>query len=577
MAKGSAPKKNSAKKASTTTATKVKKPKDTIIKKVFEGCGFRHIHSDNIHFEINSRRGEIDHIFVYENVVVLCEETVQQDVSSHFGNKKLFHELISQSRTEFLSVYRKLNQDFLDYLEKSDFLDEEYEFRHIYFSGHKEADEGLMLNSSILRIMQIQDANYFDQLGKIIGSSARYEMLKYLKIELKDIGDRRKNGGSGTPFNDFSAFVLPSSQTNYPPGFGIVSFYADPASLIRRAYVMRKDGWTQPEVSYQRFLKRTKITSMRNYLAQNKRVYINNLIVTLPSESEIRDPTTKANVALTGLTKICDAKISIPDELGTIGVIDGQHRIFSYHEGRDGYESTIKKYRERQNLLVTGLIFPNHYDEAQRAKFEAELFLAINDTQASVRSDLKQEIEAIVNPLSPIALAKSIIAGLSKDGPLAGKLQRNLYDGSARMKTGSIVRYVLVPMMKAPRSSTRKDTLIAVWGETVGKAQLSSDVDKASFVAFSVLQINRLLMGAMKNVRPGMWNLSGAKGDGILNPTTVGGFLLCLKDILASGIDITRIDYEKDFKNLGDFRFDGYRSSRWSELGKALSKTYVLL
>ncbi len=576
MAKEKAPKNNSVSKKSTTTA-QVKKPKDTIIRKVFEGCGFRHIQSDNIHFEIHSRKGEIDHIFVYENVVVLCEETVQQDVSSHFGNKKFFHELIAQSRPEFLKIYRKLNQAFASYLDQSGFLEEEYEFRHIYFSGNKEADDGLTLNSTILRIMQIQDANYFDQLGKIIGSSARYEMLKYLKIGLKDIGDRRKRGGSGTPFTDFSAFVLPSSQTNYPPGFGIVSFYADPASLIRRAYVMRKDGWTQPEVSYQRFLKRTKIASMRNYLSRNKRVYINNLIVTLPPESEIRDPATKTTISLAGISRIFDAKISIPDELGTIGVIDGQHRIFSYHEGHDGYESTIKQYRERQNLLVTGLIFPTHYDDTQRAKFEAELFLAINDTQASVRSDLKQEIEAIVNPLSPIALAKSIVAGLSKEGPLAGKLQRNLYDGSARMKTGSIVRYVLVPMMRAPRSSARRDTLIAVWGAAAGKTELNSDVDKDSFVAFAVLQINRLLMGAMKNVRPGTWSLSGPKSDGILNPTSVGGFMLCLKEILASDRDITRIDYEKDFKKLGEFKFDAYRSSRWSEMGKALSKEYFLL
>jgi DNA modification methylase len=63
-----------------------------------------------------------------------------------------------------------------------------------------------------------------------------------------------------------------------------------------------------------------------------------------------------------------------------VGIIDGQHRVFCYHEGSDVLEPKIAILRKRQHLLVTGIIYPSGIKEQARLEFEARLFLEINDT-----------------------------------------------------------------------------------------------------------------------------------------------------------------------------------------------------
>ena len=115
-------------------------------------------------------------------------------------------------------------------------------------------------------------------------------------------------------------------------------------------------------------------------------------------------------------------QIEINDKYNIIGIIDGQHRVFAYHEGNDVYESTIQTLRQQQNLLVTCIIYPENETTHERNRFEANLFLEINKNQKKINSALQQEIELIVSPFSTIAIGKDILKNLNENGPLRSKL-----------------------------------------------------------------------------------------------------------------------------------------------------------
>lgn len=72
-----------------------------------------------------------------------------------------------------------------------------------------------------------------------------------------------KNPGGSVTSQSFPGFALPAAHTNYPKDFAVVSFYADPMALIQRAYVLRRDGWENPDLSYQRFVRAEKLSEMR--------------------------------------------------------------------------------------------------------------------------------------------------------------------------------------------------------------------------------------------------------------------------------------------------------------------------
>jgi len=45
------------------------------IQTVFEQAGFSYIPTDGYHFNVGLRAVELDKVFVFENIVVICEDT----------------------------------------------------------------------------------------------------------------------------------------------------------------------------------------------------------------------------------------------------------------------------------------------------------------------------------------------------------------------------------------------------------------------------------------------------------------------------------------------------------------------
>jgi hypothetical protein len=120
---------------------------------------------------------------------------------------------------------------------------------------------------------------YFKSITDRVKKSSRYELFKFLGLSQNEIGTSAISPVTATVSHKGS--VLPEGQSHFPPGFKVVSFYVAPAVLLERCYVLRKDGWGDEDGLYQRMISRAKVEAIRKYLLSEKRVFINNIIVTL--------------------------------------------------------------------------------------------------------------------------------------------------------------------------------------------------------------------------------------------------------------------------------------------------------
>ncbi|MGE4404018.1 DGQHR domain-containing protein [Pseudomonas sp.] len=525
------------------------------MQKIFEGAGFLHVHADDLHFTMAGRLGEIDHIFVWENVVLLCEETTEAHATKHCTNKIFFHRKIADNYTGFFNSYCETNQDLAQAISFYDLND--LEVRHVYFSEKSDVVDSLG-DSAPFRILTRGQAKYFVSLVETIERSAKYELLKYLDIGLHRIGTARV-AGSSVSSNGYPAFALPAAHTSYPSGFAVVSFYADPLALIQRAYVLRRDGWEDPDLSYQRFVKADKLIAMREYLAGNGKVFINNLVVTLPSSALLIEGTSKP-INPNSLKEKTSVSLHLPLELGTVGIVDGQHRILSYYEGSGPLEQSIVKLRQRQNLLVTGIIFPSTYTAEMRVKFEAEIFLGINNNQSPVHTQLRQDLETIINPETPLAIARAIVTRLSKEGPLAGKLQMSQFDPADKISSGSLGPYVVKVL------TGKKSAFYKTW-DTTGERDLAIAQDREEFVDYCVQELRNLLEAAAQHLKH-KWK--SIPNGGVLSTTAVGGLILLLERLAKDTGNLSKMDYAAKLKKIANFEFEAYTGSSWGKLATEL-------
>jgi DGQHR domain-containing protein len=266
-------------------------------------------------------------------------------------------------------------------------------------------------------------------------------------LQWNEVGEAIQKAGSGVA--TYAGHLLPESKSSYPGGYKILSFYADAETLLSKCYVLRRDSWRDESGLYQRIIEAKKISNMRRYLVEEGRVFVNNVIVTLSPEAKINElKDSGKNVSSAELHDSKPVSIAIPAQFNTIGIVDGQHRIYCYHEGKDDYEPDIRLMRRKQHLLVTGIRYPDGTSDSEKLKFEAKLFLEINSNQTRTRPALTQDIELIVRPFSGVAVARRIVGILAAKGPYKDLFHTSYFDPSYKIKTSSIVSYGLRPLVK---------------------------------------------------------------------------------------------------------------------------------
>lgn len=559
------------------------------IRGLMKNMGFSKVpRVDGKEFIFKDRTSEMDDIFYFENLIFITEYTIGNP-GTHLLKKNYIYDLIMNNRVEFL----------------------EFLVAHPKFTGFKEIYEGNILKKYTKNQIQVKIlycskksinkehkdlvttvsyfdfhiVKYFQSLSKVIKRTCKYEFFDFLQIQFDKIGGNIIKSHSQTQ-QSYSGHILPEENSSFDDGHKIISFYIDASSLLKRAYVLRQNGWKdQANVGhYQRMIRLSKIKSMRKYLHEKKRVFINNIIAAIAidkielfdDEGVVIEIDDSGNFVNPDNAKVTPAKIAILDETNIIGIIDGQHRAYCYHEGDDAYEQSIEKFRQIQNLLVTAIIFPKDIAPEKRLKFEAKLFLEINSNQSNASSQLKQEIELMINQFSSISISKKVLKSLNDSGPLAGKIEEFWYE-KGKLKTVSIVSYGLRPLLKLEDQKST-DSIYSLWTNTDKsklKTKESEEYDLLEeYVDFSAVQIRNLMIAFSSQLGKKSWVVDRNNTEAILNVTTVNGILNTLRLLIKNGKVSTVAKYKIKLKNLSSFDFKKYKSSQYRQMGKDIYEEF---
>lgn len=534
------------------------------IRRIFSNAGFILLPQKDIEIDIDKQKSDLDNVFIFENLVVIVEDTILTTKrKDHLRKKAEFFKHCNDNKNSFIK-FLKTNIPAYKNSPANNFNDSDIHLVFLYAS-RCEIDSEHRQRYPLLKFMDQRVLCYFLSLSKTIKRSARFEIFKFLDIDHEKIGPQK----SGTPSTEYTGLILPEAPSGFPDGYQLVSFRIDPATLLRQSYVLRKDGWLDNDCVYQRILITSKIMNMRKYLTETGRVFVNNIIVTLPDDVCL--------VAINGNTLVSaidasvvkySVKIRIPQKAGNIGIIDGQHRVFSYHEGDDAHEPIISQMRDKQHLLATGIIFPKDMTEDDRVRFEAKLFLEINDKQTRTKAALRQVISTIVSPFDEISIAKMIVNEIAKRDPMDNILEQHFFD-RGKLKTTSIVSYGMRHVAKL----SGNDSFYHVWSNRDKKDLLKGKnmTLLGQYVKFCADEMNVFLKAFKKNIPTNMWT-TDQKISRVLTATTITGLIHCMRVLIENNKRGDLNYYDNCFKKLtGKIDFTPekftYKSSHWKDLG----------
>jgi DGQHR domain-containing protein len=549
-------------------ADRIKRDHFRDIRSIFWSTGFSRVSgASDKEFTYEGTTSDFDDIFIYENVVVITEcTTLKEKISEHLKKKKVLYDKIAANPISFIEFLDRTFPQFKT-ARGSKFRPEHYRISIAYCSRNL-VDSELKQEVPGVQYLDFHIVKYFKTITDRIKLSGRFELFKFLGLPLSEIGENAISPSTGSS-KAYKGSILPEGQSHFPPGYKVVSFYVDPAALLERCYVLRKDGWDEKGGLYQRMIGKTKIESIRKYLLSKKRVFINNIIVTLPSNTKlINSDGHTFNPA--GITKTEPVEIQLPSEYNSVGLIDGQHRVFSYYEG-GAHEKDFAVLRKQQNLLVTGIIYPPTIAAEEKTKFEATLFLEINATQTNAKSDLKQAISVLLDPFSNVSVAKNIVNRLNEGGSLADQFERFFFD-KAKLKTTSVVSYGVRPLVKLQGH----DSLFRVW-DHAKKDDLRKEKNSQllqEYINFCAKEINLFIAAVKDGIPSEKWTADKKVKDRILTTTNINGFINCLRQIIDHGKTYSLPYYKSKLSEVEKFPFRNYRSSQYVRMGEDMYKRY---
>lgn len=536
------------------------------IRSVFRNAGFQKVNStSDKEFTFDGITSDFDDVFTRENVIIFAEYTIAKQVTHHLKGKGHLYSKIADAPASFLEFFESTFPTFKAAREQLYSFDQ-CEVVILYCPKNSLSLETKSQYPHV-RFLDFQALKYFQSLTESVKLSARFELYRFLGLEHEKVGPRSIS--TSASFDHYRGFVLPETSSNYPKGYKVVSFYADPESLLSRSYVLRNDSWADEYGLYQRMISRAKINQIRKHVALQKRVFINNIVVTLPPTTKILDED-QNTVEPANISTTSQITIQIEKGFNVLGIVDGQHRVFSYHEGGK-MDSDISVLRKKQNLLVTGIIYPGSVTKRERSEFEARLFLEINSNQTSAKTDLKQAIELMLNPFSAEAIAKAVLNRLNEKGPLADTFERHFFD-QGKLKTSSIVSFALRPIVK----TSGTDSFYAQWTNQNKKALLDKNDDQIleQYIEYSAQQLN-WFFAAVKSLVPNeRWTTDKSVEKRLLSIVIVNGLIICLRKLVEHRKTGNVDHYKTKLKGIERFAFEDYRSSQYARMADDIASKF---
>lgn len=494
------------------------------IKYIFTMSGFRYINSEDHHMKIGFRDIELDAMFLYENIMIICEDTGSgvEHIKDHIRKKQEAFEQIEANKDDF---FQRIKQEFAEtgvILNK--FQVSQYKIFYLYFSQEELgfcADDYKMY--PLIKFVEPRSLEYLYKMSQCIRHSVKYEIFRFLNITDTDIG------GDTTETNQKkirATIISPQEATGLKNGVRIVSFMMSADTLIKNCYVLRKDNWEESTTLYQRLIRKEKIKSIREFLVKKEQAFYNNIIVALPDGVLFQDKESNIkSVKDFDAYNVCS--MIIPDQMNSICIIDGQHRVYAHYEGdsNDKNEEKISELRKKLHLLVTGLVFPPEMSVTERTRIQSEIFLEINSKAKPVPPDIILHIEQLKDPLSDKGLARAVIERLNKERVFLNKFEMSLLD-EGKIKIASIIKFALRYLVSV--EPKEKKSFYSYW-EGDKEALLSlDDVALNEYLEFCVKNLSLYFSAIKKNFKQ-EWENPNSK---LLSVIAINGFIIAYNRFL---------------------------------------------
>lgn len=536
------------------------------IRNVFTHAGFDYIPTNDHEMAIGLRKVEVDFLFVYENIWMLCEDTIKTtNIRDHIRSKNEAMGEIKRNLQIYINELAKLFPDKTELLMRYDINRIKIFCLYISRSELTLSEEDYNLFSN-LRFVQPQTLNYFQWIIQCIKLSGRNEIFRFLGLQSDQIGRIT----SSDSFNKIKApIIYPKEFTGLANRVRIVSFMMSAEDLLKTCYVLRKDNWEDSIWLYQRLVEKGKIRSIREFLEKKGEAFYNNIIVALPDNVYFEDAANQhKNVdQINDLEGNC--KLILPKEMNSICVIDGQHRIFAHYEsGTDSkQERIISELRKQLHLLVTGLVFPRDMKQEERARIQSKIFLEINSNAKLVPQNILLQIKRINDPIADESIAQFVIENLNKGGVFQNLLQISTLD-DAPIKTASIVRFALRYLV-AINPSDGRISLFNFW-DGDKKALLEIDSKAIDTYVKFCSDILRNYFGAIRKNLISYWNVDNSK---MLSVISINGFIIALtRQLRINGAQDFEFYDQKFYKWEFDFSIQGfpYTSSQYRKFSSII-------
>lgn len=488
------------------------------IRSSFTDAGFTYFSTLDKHFPIGTRTVELDYLFLYENIIVICEDNTKQKKDiDHIRNKNESFAEIRNNKTAFLNWLSNTFPEKATMVKQ--YRPERYFLYYIYISQTElEITEDEKNRYSNLLFWDPETLSYFNRMAQCIQHSARYEIFRYLGLKNDEIGFSGSEGGKTTIK---APIIYPQEATGLRNGVRVVSFMMSAEKLLRTSYVLRKDSWEESMFLYQRLIEKDKVKSIRAFLAQKGEAFYNNIIVALPDNVTFEDDAGTL-ILVENIGDFQHCKLVLPDEMNSICIIDGQHRIFAHYEApaTEKYELQIAPLRRQLHLLVTGLIFPTEMKEPERKQIQSQIFLDINDNTKKVAPNVLTHIEMVKDPFSDIGLARRVIERLNKKRVFLNRFELSALDES-KIKVASIIKFALRYLVTVTPAEG-KTSLYAYWQGNKEAFQQKDEASLNDYIEFCANSID-LYFSAIRDAFKSSWNDPASK---MLSVISINGFII---------------------------------------------------
>jgi len=245
------------------------------IVKTFIDAGFHYVPTNDQEMYIGLRKVEVDALFIYENVWLICEDTVKTtNIRDHIRTKNEAFGQIKSNLSCFVAELVKLFPDQAGELLK-------YDWKRIKtFALYMPKEEVILSDDdyklfSELVFIQPNTLNYFQWITQCIKHSARNEVFRFLGLKNADIGQVSSASANASIT---APIIYPKSFTGIKNNVRIISFMMSAEDLLNTCYVLRKDNWADSIWLYQRLIEKNKIKSIRAFIESKGEAFLTILL-----------------------------------------------------------------------------------------------------------------------------------------------------------------------------------------------------------------------------------------------------------------------------------------------------------